>query len=95
MSDRYKNLKKIGAGSFGTAYIAQVRSQPTTQVVIKMIALDKMEPQEVEESIKEAQVLSLLDHPCIIRHIEHFLVCHFKNRFLVSSFMGAKVDFTG
>ena len=74
MSDRYRNLQKIGSGAFGTAYVAQTRSVPPANVVIKKIPLDKLEQVEIEESIKEAQVLSLLDHPCIIKHIEHYLV---------------------
>ena len=74
METKYKIIQKIGQGSYGAAFIAQIRANPSSQVVIKRISLVGMSQADVEESVKEAQVLSLLDHPCIIRHIEHFQV---------------------
>ncbi len=74
METKYKIVQKIGQGSYGAAYIAHVRANPSSQVVIKRISLVGMSQTDVEESVREAQVLSLLDHPCIIRHIEHFQV---------------------
>ena len=74
METKYKIVQKIGQGSYGAAYIAHVRANPSSQVVIKRISLVGMSQTDVEESVREAQVLSLLDHPGIILHIEHFQV---------------------
>ena len=74
MAESYKVIRKIGKGAYGSAYLAQMRSKPAVQVVIKRVSLRQFRYEEVEESVKEAQVLSMLDHPCIIKHIEHFLV---------------------
>ena len=74
MESKYKVVQKIGQGSYGAAFIAHVRADPSSQVVIKRISLVGMTHADIDESVKEAQVLSLLDHPCIIRHIEHFQV---------------------
>ena len=72
MADRYKLVKKIGKGSYGSAYLAQYRSNPAQHVVIKRVSLRGLSARDIEDSVKEAQVLKLLDHPCIIKHIEHF-----------------------
>ena len=74
MAEGYKVIRKIGKGSYGSAYLAHLRSNQAVQVVIKRVSLRQLRYEEVEESVKEAQVLSMLDHPCIIKHIEHFLV---------------------
>ncbi len=72
MSGSYELVKTIGKGSYGSAYIAHSRVNPSVQVVVKRVSLLGLSQEDVEASIKEARVLSILDHPCIIRHIEHF-----------------------
>ena len=74
MANLYKILQKIGQGAHGSAYVALIRAQPEVQVVIKRVSLQNMSYEGIEESVREAQVLSMLNHPCIIKHIDHFLV---------------------
>ncbi len=71
---RYKIAEKIGQGAYGSAYIAHSRANPTVQVVIKRVSIKGLSHSDVQESVNEAHVLSILDHPCILRHIDHFTV---------------------
>jgi serine/threonine protein kinase len=72
--EEYRVIQKIGKGSYGAAFLAQKKSNPAVHVVVKKVSLQLLRREEVEESVQEAQVLSMLDHPCIIKHIEHFVV---------------------
>ncbi len=74
LTAKYKIVEKIGQGAYGSAYIAHSRANPSGQVVVKRVSLKGLLCTDIQESMKEAQVLSMLDHPCILRHIEHFTV---------------------
>ena len=74
LTARYKIVEKIGQGAYGSAYIAHSRANPSVQVVIKRVSFKGQLHEDIQESLKEAQVLSMLDHPCILRHLEHFTV---------------------
>lgn len=64
-------IKKIGAGSFGTAILCKVKATGE-MVVIKKISLDGMPEEERKAARREAAILSHLRHPGIVKHHESF-----------------------
>lgn len=70
--DKYTKLAKIGKGSFGCAYLVTRKSDPQAKkYVIKEI---RMDPRDQQSALREAKLLSALDHPNIIACKESFLV---------------------
>ena len=70
--DKYRKLERIGKGSFGAAYLAEKKGDPTgTKYVIKEIPID---PRDSTAAIREARLLGALDHPNIIASKESFVL---------------------
>lgn len=70
--DKYTKLAKIGKGSFGCAYLAVRKSDPSgKKLVIKEI---RMDPRDQQSALREAKLLAALDHPNIIACKESFLL---------------------
>ncbi len=69
----YKIEKKLGSGTFGKVY--QVVHLPTKQKrAMKVVKVDTVNYQDDEQDfLKEIQLLSLLDHPNIIKIYEYFV----------------------
>lgn len=64
-------IRKIGAGSFGSAYLC--RDERTGEkVVIKRVSVKDMPEEEKRAARREAEILRHLKHPGILRHIESF-----------------------
>lgn len=69
--ERYTKLQKIGQGSFGCAYLAVKKNDPSARkYVIKEI---RMDPRDQQTALREAKLLAALDHPNIIACRESFL----------------------
>ncbi|XP_033608128.1 uncharacterized protein LOC111866412 isoform X2 [Cryptotermes secundus] len=69
--DQYVKEKRIGEGSFGTAYL--VRSKESgVHYVIKRINFSRMTEQEKNEAMREVEVLAKLQHPYIVAYKESF-----------------------
>jgi NIMA (never in mitosis gene a)-related kinase len=70
----YKELKKVGEGSFGAAILAQHNSDKDkdTKAIVKMIDISRASKSEKDDALKESQVLSSLKHPYIVRYRESF-----------------------
>ena len=71
MSD-FSFQKVIGEGSYGRALLCRSRCD-NQLVVIKEIALKNLSEQEQRDAWKETKVLSLMNHPNIIRYYGSFL----------------------
>jgi NIMA (never in mitosis gene a)-related kinase len=72
ISDKYKQLKLLGEGSFGKAFLVE-NLENRSLAVIKTIELTNMSEEEKQESIQEAKILENLNHPHIIRFREVFV----------------------
>ena len=68
-SERYKKLKLLGTGTYGKAYLSEVKNTHEL-IVIKEIDLTKMDEEERDEALKEVKIMEGLDHPNIIRFRE-------------------------
>ena len=74
----YKQIKLLGQGNYGKAYLVQCISEDplykNKHAVIKSMNLECMSKEAKEEAYKEAKILEKLDHPNIIRFIEVFSI---------------------
>mmetsp|Transcript_34176 Transcript_34176/g.72743 ORF Transcript_34176/g.72743 Transcript_34176/m.72743 type:complete len:508 (-) Transcript_34176:133-1656(-) len=68
----YKQLKKIGEGSFGAAILVQYDKEKDTKMICKMIDISRASKQEKDDAVKESKVLASLKHPYIVRYRESF-----------------------
>ena len=73
MGRKYKRVRVLGRGSFGTAYLVRCRTD-SRQYVLKRLDLAHMNKKEQDEAMNEARVLEKLRrHPNIIGFKEHFV----------------------
>lgn len=65
----YRRLKLLGEGSFGKAYLVE-SLRDSSLSVIKQLDLSHMSEETVRETLKEARVMEVLQHPNVIRFKE-------------------------
>ncbi|NXK04327.1 NEK11 kinase, partial [Herpetotheres cachinnans] len=72
---RYTIQGKLGNGSFGSIYLVSDRKakQGEELKVLKEISIGDLKPNETVEATLEAQLLSKLDHPAIVRFYASFV----------------------
>lgn len=67
--ETYKKISTLGVGSFGTAYLVECQSDKQ-MAVIKQIDIGEMTEEERKETLREAKILEVLNHPNITRFRE-------------------------
>jgi eukaryotic-like serine/threonine-protein kinase len=73
----YKLLKKLGQGGMGTVYKAQQVSQEDRIVAVKVLAKELSSKEAfVQRFLREARIMSKLDHPNVLRYFEVGQVRH-------------------
>ncbi|XP_074842216.1 serine/threonine-protein kinase Nek11 [Carettochelys insculpta] len=72
---RYVLQQKLGRGSFGTVYLVSDKKakQGEELKVLKEISVGDLKPNETVEANLEAQLLSKLDHPAIVKFYASFV----------------------
>nr|XP_006117646.1 serine/threonine-protein kinase Nek11 isoform X3 [Pelodiscus sinensis] len=72
---RYVLQQKLGRGSFGTVYLVSDKKakQGEELKVLKEISVGDLKPNETVEANVEAQLLSKLDHPAIVKFYASFV----------------------
>ncbi|NWX24758.1 NEK11 kinase, partial [Aegotheles bennettii] len=72
---RYTIQRKLGSGSFGSVYLVSDRKakQREELKVLKEISVGDLKPNETVEANLEAQLLSKLDHPAIVKFYASFV----------------------
>ncbi|XP_039380046.1 serine/threonine-protein kinase Nek11 isoform X5 [Mauremys reevesii] len=72
---RYVLQQKLGRGSFGTVYLVSDKKakQGEELKVLKEISVGDLKPNETVEANLEAQLLSRLDHPAIVKFYASFV----------------------
>jgi len=64
--ETYKNIKLLGTGTFGQAFLVECQSNKQL-MVIKQMEISKMTTKEREEVLKEAKILeAMMHHPYIV-----------------------------
>jgi protein kinase-like protein len=76
LAGRYRIVREIGQGGFGSVYRARDMQKRGRLVAIKQIVLDKLKPQEIIEATdtfnREVTLLSALKHPNLPKIYAHF-----------------------
>ena len=67
----YEQVKVLGEGGFGKAILARQKSD-NKMCVIKEVRLSSLKQKDRNEALKEAKVLSSLNHPNIVKYITSF-----------------------
>ncbi|XP_064346826.1 serine/threonine-protein kinase Nek11 isoform X2 [Camelus dromedarius] len=72
---RYVLLQKLGSGSFGTVFLVSDKKakQGEELKVLKEICVGELNPNETVQASLEAQLLSKLDHPTIVKFHASFV----------------------
>uniref|UniRef100_A0A8C6Y2A0 Serine/threonine-protein kinase Nek11 n=1 Tax=Naja naja TaxID=35670 RepID=A0A8C6Y2A0_NAJNA len=74
IAGRYNIYQKLGRGSFGTVYLVSDKKAKEEQLkVLKEISVGNLKPNETVEANLEAQLLSRLDHPAIVKFYSSFV----------------------
>jgi NIMA (never in mitosis gene a)-related kinase len=68
---KYKILKKLGEGSFGTVFLVEDEKDQAIYV-LKQISLTGMSAQELADCKKEISILSLMKHENIVSYVRSF-----------------------
>lgn len=69
--EKYTKVRVLGKGSFGSAILIKRRSD-NALFVIKEVFLGKLNEKERTEARQECRMLQKLNHPNIVRYVEHF-----------------------
>lgn len=64
--DKYKVVKRIGVGTYGSAYLVCLKQNPAQQLVLKKIKLDDANEKERQQAEMEISILAQLDHPLVL-----------------------------
>ena len=67
---RYKLLREIGAGGFGTVWLAEQETPVRRQVALKIIKLGMDTKEVIARFEQERQALALMDHPNIAKVLD-------------------------
>ncbi|KAG2443892.1 hypothetical protein HXX76_002232 [Chlamydomonas incerta] len=66
----YTVLKKLGTGTYGSAYLVTLKSNPLAQLVLKKV---KIEGEGGISADGEVKVLRQLSHPLVLSYVDHFI----------------------
>ncbi|CAF4578676.1 unnamed protein product [Rotaria sp. Silwood2] len=72
-ANRYQQIKKLGQGSFGTAYLVHDTKSKHEKKVLKAIFIGDVSPNESLDAEHEASILARLRHPNIVRFYDSFM----------------------
>lgn len=70
---RYVVDKKLGAGNFGTAFLIFDNQEEGNKKVLKQICVGTLDPGETVDAMREARLLSQLQHKNIVQFHDSFL----------------------
>lgn len=68
---KYRKIKTIGKGSFGEAVLVRSKADGK-RYIVKAIESANMTPKEKRDVQNEIRILAAVNHPNIIRYLEHF-----------------------
>lgn len=72
-ANRYRVEKRLGSGSFGTVYLVEDMKAKGEWKVLKEIYVGELQPDETVDAMREARLLSNLNHPNIVKFLDSFI----------------------
>eukprot|EP00794_Sanderia_malayensis_P018887 gene18887-20789_t len=73
LANRYRIVKKLGSGSFGVVHLVEDYKSQDKWKVLKEIPVGDLQPDETVSAVREARLLSTLDHPGIVKFHDSFI----------------------
>ncbi|CAI5717673.1 unnamed protein product [Peronospora farinosa] len=70
---RKEELRCIGRGSYGSAYLVQDRTCLENRFVVKKIPMELLSAKEKDQSFHEVELLAKLKHPNVVEYKENFV----------------------
>ena len=70
--EAFEELKCIGRGSYGAAFLVRTRDSGE-QRVVKKVSISLLGEEEQEQAHREVELLQELDHPNIVDFFDHFI----------------------
>ena len=70
---KYRKVKILGKGSYGSALLVELKSNPSQKFVMKEIIIGHLKPNEQKAAKGEADVLHQMSHSNITMYIESFV----------------------
>ncbi|CAI5722138.1 unnamed protein product [Peronospora destructor] len=71
---RFEELKCIGRGSYGSAYLVRDRMCLENHFVVKKIPMELLSAKEKDQSFHEVELLAKLKHPNVVEYKENFVI---------------------
>ena len=65
--DKYRVVKRIGVGTYGSAYLVTLKTVPHVQYVLKKVKVEQAEDKERQQAEQEVKMLMQLAHPLVLR----------------------------
>lgn len=72
-ANRYRVEKRLGSGSFGTVFLVEDTMSKGEWKVLKEIFVGELQPDETVDAMREAKLLSTLNHPNIVKFFDSFI----------------------
>jgi NIMA (never in mitosis gene a)-related kinase len=72
LGNRYKVERRLGSGNFGVAQLVKDLKAGGELKVLKELPMRDVEPGETVDAVREARLLSKLDHPNIVKFHDSF-----------------------
>lgn len=71
--DKYRVFKRIGVGTYGSAYLVTLKTAPHVQYVLKKVKVEQADDKERQSAEQEVKMLMLLAHPLVLSYVDHFM----------------------
>ncbi|KAL6746791.1 hypothetical protein V8C86DRAFT_3119407 [Haematococcus lacustris] len=66
--EAYTVVKRLGVGTYGSAYLITTKHDPVQQLVLKKVKIDEDNEKETQQAMLEVAVLAQLNHPLVLRY---------------------------
>jgi len=71
--DTYTVVRKLGTGTYGSAYLVCLKGDASARYVLKKIFLQEVSQREREAAEQEVHLLATLDHAFILGYVDSFV----------------------
>ena len=84
--DQYEIERILARGTFGTVYLCHLKNDSRKQVVVKKLGMEVFNNSDRISTLNETKVLSMLNHPNIIKYYDSFLSSDATSMYIVMEY---------